>query len=293
MSLEFYQQLPQLINPIAFSVGAVAVRWYSLMYLLGFLVVYFLLQWRIKKGEAIKFELANDLPTKQVGKLQDMMLDFMLASFVGGLIGGRLGYALFYNLPYFLAHPLQLISPYDFASHAFVGLYGMSFFGALVGGVLGAYFFAKRRKLDFLRLADFVVPALPAGYFFGRVGNFLNGELVGRVTTSQWGMYFSNSSAVLRMPSQLLEALLEGALLFVILWLSRKQEKFVSGFLLVIYFFGYGLARFGCEFFRQPDSQIGFMHGGFTLGQIFSLLLICFSIGWLFFNYRKGAILKK
>jgi len=321
MTLDFYQHLPQLINPVAFTMGFLAVRWYSLMYLVGFVVVWLLLQWRINKGEV--GEILSTITSchcepvirrgnpgryrildrhgfsstkilaktnEEKAEIYDIILDFLLVAFFAGLVGGRLGYVIFYNWAYFSAHPWQIISPFDFASGSVVGLYGMSYHGALLGGILGMFLLAKIQKIDFWRWADFIVPALPAGYFFGRIGNFLNGELFGRVTTSKIGMYFSASPNSLRYPSQILEACLEGVLLFLILWKVRNQKKFKVGALLAFYLFGYGAMRFLGEFFRQPDPQLGFIFLKFTMGQILSLGLILLVFFWLFFKNRKGAI---
>jgi phosphatidylglycerol:prolipoprotein diacylglycerol transferase len=302
MLYEFYQHLPQMISPVAFTVGSLAVRWYSLMYLMGFGAVWGLLQWRINRGETNgKFQISKKNTNQKNQKeeaefklqLKNTVLDFLLAGFVGGLLGGRLGYALFYQPSYFWVHPFQLFSPFNQVTGFFEGFYGMSYHGALVGGLLGAWTFAKLKKLDFLSWADFVVPALPAGYFFGRVGNFLNGELVGRITTSKFGMHFASSPQILRYPSQLLEACLEGALLFALLWKLRNQKKFSVGFLLTVYFAGYAMVRFFCEFFRQPDPQLGLLFFGLTMGQILSLVLFCFSLLWLFSKNAKSAIINE
>ncbi len=315
MTLDFYQQLPQVINPVAFTIGFLAVRWYSLMYLVGLATVWFLLKWRIEKGEvAEKFQISN-LPAGRQGfkfqisekkgklenkscqnsrklQLQNIILDFLLVAFFAGLVGGRLGYVIFYNWAYFSLHPWQIISPFDFAGGSFVGLYGMSYHGALFGGIMGMFLLARARKIDFLKWADFIVPALPAGYFFGRIGNFLNGELFGRVTTSKIGMYFPASPGVLRYPSQILEACLEGLLLFGILWQLRNQEKLKAGSLLALYLLGYGAVRFIGEFLRQPDPQLGFVFLNFTLGQLLSVALISIGCGLLFFKNQRSAIIK-
>lgn len=282
--LYWYQHLPQMINPVAVAIGFLSVRWYSLMYLIGLFVVWQLVQWRIKKGEA------KALQNKKFEKT-DIFFDFFLVSFVSGLVGGRIGYVLFYDLSFFLAHPMQIISPFDLASGDFMGFYGMSYYGALITALLGALLFSKIRQINFLTLADFIVPALPAGYFFGRVGNFLNGELFGRITTSKFGMYFTTSPEVLRYPSQLLEAFFEGILLFAVLWKMRNQKRFKPGSLLLLYLFGYGAVRFFCEFFRQTDAQSGFIVDGLTMGQILSIVLILALLIVLFFKNRKSDII--
>jgi phosphatidylglycerol:prolipoprotein diacylglycerol transferase len=288
--LSWYQNLPLHLDPIAFTVGSFSVRWYALSYLVGFAVVYVLLMWRIKKGEfseriinSQKLE-ANEAISY---KLEADLLDFLLVAFFAALVGGRLGYVIFYNLPYYLAHPLQVISPYDPASGQFVGLYGMSYHGAAIGVLFGSWFFLRARKIDFFRWADFVVPALPLGYFFGRLGNFLNGELYGRVTSSSLGMHFASDPTALRHPSELYEAALEGLVLFAILWWGMRKKKLPAGTLLAAYLIGYGIFRIFAEAFRQPDPQIGFLLGFLTLGQILSAAMIIAGAWMLSFSKKE------
>ena len=207
----------------------------------------------------------------------------------GAVIGGRLGYVLFYNFTYYAQNPLAIISPYDLATGKFIGIYGMSYHGGVIGIILVAWIFTRRKKLDFWQWADFVVPAIPAGYFFGRIGNFLNLELYGRVTDSRWGMYFPSAAGTgyfLRYPSQLFEAFTEGLLLFAILWPLRNKNYF-PGSSLVLYLIGYGIIRLAVEFFREPDKQIGFILDYFTLGQFFSLAMILVGVVSYFYKRRK------
>ncbi len=302
--LAWYQHLPQIISPIAFTVGFLSVHWYSLMYLVGFAVVYGLLQWRVKKREylnVISYQSSvirkntknvekND-DKFQVMDFRELLFDLLLAAFVGGLIGARLGYALIYNTSYFLLHPIKIISPYGLGGD-FEGLYGMSYHGAMIGGIAGVYVYSKIKKLNFLNYADFIVPALSLGYFFGRLGNFLNGELFGRITTSKFGMYFAGSPNVLRYPSQILEALMEGLLLFIILWKLRNQKRMPTGFLFALYIFGYSAMRFICEFFRDPDVQLGYIFLGLTMGQVLSIVSVFILAGWLCLKNKKSAIIK-
>ena len=276
--LDWYQHLPSLINPIAFSIGDFDVRWYSLSYIVGFLIVYLLLVWRIKKEE---------FPQSTPG----LLLDFMIVAIFCTLIGGRVGYVLFYNFSYFVAHPLAIISPYD-AGGFFVGIFGMSFHGALVGVLIGSYFFCKVKKISFSSWSDFIVPAVPLGYFFGRVGNFLNGELFGRVTSSPWGMYFLTDPSVRRYPSQLLEGVLEGLVLFALMWPLRNNPK-LKGNLLIFYIIGYSFFRIIAEFFREPDPQLGYIFGFATMGQILSAAAIALCLIYLYIRKEKCAILKK
>ena len=270
--LQFYQELPLRINPLAFHIGFVQISWYALMYLVGFAVVYYLLVWRIKKKEG--------------DWSKETIQEFLIYAFLGVVIGGRLGYVIFYNLPFYLNNPLAIISPFN--QGAWTGIYGMSYHGGLMGVLIATVFFCRKNKFNFLSLADFIVPAVPAGYFFGRLGNFWNGELFGRITVKSWGMYFPGET-LLRHPSQLYEAFFEGLILFLILWALRNGIKYKNKLLHVpcfmLYVLGYSVFRFGLEFFRQPDEQIGLIGGFLTLGQIFSLVLILLAILTLLEKY--------
>jgi phosphatidylglycerol---prolipoprotein diacylglyceryl transferase len=283
------------------------------MYLGGFFVVYLLLKYRIERGEF--FQISNlgvgsvspDLnrngseksalknrsvqirrfkPTKKFQS--DFLLNFLIYVFIGLLIGARLGYVLFYDLKYFLENPLAVVSPFNVAGE-FVGIYGMSYHGGLLGALLLGWIFCKKRGINFVQMADFVVPAVPAGYFFGRLGNFLNGELYGRATQKWWGMYFpSDISGILRHPSQLYEAFLEGIILFLILWSARSRLK-LKGQLLGLYIIGYSFFRIICEFFREPDPQIGYLFGFLTLGQILSFFGLILG-GYLAIKKTKNVL---
>jgi len=256
--LNFYHNIPKNINSIAFSVGFFDIYWYSLMYLIGFIVIVFLLRWRfLKKESSLNW---NDI------------FDFLIYVFFGILIGGRIGYVFLYNWEYYKNNLFEIISPIN-SNGVFVGISGMSYHGALIGAVVVALFFCKKRKISFFKATDFVVPTIPAGYFFGRIGNFLNGELYGRVTDNKLGMFFGHEK-FLRWPSQLLEAFFEGIVLFVILWIIRNKFSQKSGFLTGLYLIGYGVFRFLVEFLREPDWQVGLIFELLTLGQILSLTMI-------------------
>jgi phosphatidylglycerol:prolipoprotein diacylglycerol transferase len=263
------------------------------MYLMAFSVVYFLLRYRIGHDALNgKFSIFNF--QFSIVEFRNLILDFLLLAMIGAIIGGRLGYVFLYNFSYFWHNPLAVISPYDLISHKFMGIYGMSYHGGLLGVILATWIFTSKNKINFWQWTDFVVPAIPAGYFFGRLGNFLNLELYGRVTTSWLGMHFPtavDAGQFLRYPSQLLEAFLEGALLFVILWSMRNRQKF-TGFSLAIYLVGYGMARIVGEFFREPDTQVGFIFSYFTLGQVFSAIMILAGIAIYFRRSTLGGIMK-
>jgi phosphatidylglycerol:prolipoprotein diacylglycerol transferase len=320
--LNFYQHLPKMINPVAFSLGIFSIRWYSIMYIIGFSVVYALLKWRISYDcEDGKFSIFNppaggqffqptaDPPmAENKTEKQNFLNDLFLYSIIGMLAGARIGYALFYDFSYYLHNPLEIISPYNFSTHQFTGLYGMSYFGGLIGIIIVGIIFTKTYKIypvksakggsvipkfnrvNFWQLADWVIPAIPAGYFFGRIGNFLNGELYGRVTDKFWGMYFPlDFSQNLRYPSQLFEAFFEGLVLFVILWIFRKKALF-PGFLLALYLFGYGFFRFFIEFVREPDPQVSLIFNFLTLGQIFSVFLMLIAGGIYLWKRKKKMV---
>jgi len=261
MQLPDWSHIPEHINPNIFSIGPVPIRWYGLMYVVAFLIVYFLVLHRIR--------------TEKFEHTKETISNFMVWAILGVLMGGRLGYVLFYGFKYFAANPLKIFFPFEFSNKLhYTGIYGMSYHGGVIGLLLISILFCRKRKLDFLRSADLFVPAIPLGYTFGRLGNFINGELYGRVTTVPWGMYFPlDSTHQLRHPSQLYEALFEGLFLFIILWALRKIRRF-NGFLFSLYLIGYGLVRFFIEFVRQPDPQLGFVLGPFTMGQILCVSMI-------------------
>lgn len=269
--IDFYQNIPAFIDPVALSIGGFSLFWYSLMWLVAFAVGYGLLVYRIKKGEE-KYDIT-------------LVQDVVANALIGALIGGRLGYVVFYDLSYYIAHPLQIISPYDFTSGEWVGIYGMSYHGGLIGVVIALIWTAHKHKLNLLRLFDFAAPVAPLGYMFGRIGNFLNGELVGRVTDSSWGMYF-NGEVIRRHPSQLYEAFFEGLILFIILW-SLRNKNIKKGLLSALYVIGYAFARIGVEFFREPDEHLGFIFWQFTMGQILSGAMLMGGIGMIMLLYRR------
>jgi phosphatidylglycerol---prolipoprotein diacylglyceryl transferase len=267
---EWYQNIPILINPIVFHLGPLEVRWYALMYLVGFLAVYLMLAY-FQKNEKYS---------------REFIFDFLLYSVTGLLIGARLGYVFFYAPQYFWQHPAEIIIPYDFGSRVYSGISGMSYFGGLIGASISAIFFLRKKKIAILEFSEWLMPAVPVGYFFGRLGNFLNGELYGRPTNFFLGMYFSTDPLnVLRHPNQLYEAFFEGAVIFLIL-LAWSQKSKSPGFLLGLYLFSYGLFRFFLEFLREPESA-PILLNTLDISQLFSLILILFSLGMLLYLGRK------
>lgn len=259
--INMWQNLPAQISPVLFSIGSFQLRYYSLMYIIAFALVYLMVSYRIKHEN---YEYSTET-----------IQDYMVWAMLGVIFGGRLGYVLFYNLGYYLQHPLEIILPFDFSNGIkFIGLSGMSYHGGLIGVAVVSLYFCLKNKINFWRFADLFMPAVPLGYTFGRIGNFINGELFGRATAMPWGMYFPlDPTQQLRHPSQLYEAFFEGIVLFAVLWLFRKKKRF-DGYLLGIYLCGYGFVRFIIEFFREPDYQLGFVLGFLSMGQVLCLLMI-------------------
>jgi len=260
--LEFWQHLPGNINPVIFEIGGFKLQYYGLMYVVAFAITYGMVLYRIKIED--RFDISGE-------QVENLMMNMIF----GLLIGARLGYVLFYNLPYYMKHPLEIILPFDISDHfRFTGITGMSYHGGLIGIIITAFLYTRRNKLNFFEMADLFVPVIPLGYTFGRLGNFINGELYGRITTAPIGMYFPNANSLgRRHPSQLYEAFFEGIFLFVCLWLVRKRIQ-TRGAMIALYLIGYGLVRFGIEFFRQPDAHIGFVLFQLSVGQILCSMMI-------------------
>jgi phosphatidylglycerol:prolipoprotein diacylglycerol transferase len=241
------------INPNIIEIGPIKLRWYGLMYVLGFAASYFLIS-RQKRAERLGLK---------GGVLQDLILYVA----VGLIAGARLGYLLFYqtaSLGDYLHHPIEIIAIW----HG-----GMSFHGGLIGVLLAGILFCRRRRLPFWEVADAVTVTAPIGLGLGRIGNFINGELFGRPTDVPWAMVFPSVGPVPRHPSQLYEAFLEGLVLFLILWTLRNKD-FKPGTMVCIFLVGYGVFRFFVEFFRAPDPQIGLFWGIFSMGQFLCLAMI-------------------
>ena len=257
------------IDPVIVRFGPLQVRWYGLMYVLGFIATYFLVKHQISryrlKTLAAHFENLN----------------FVLI--ISLVVGGRLGYVLFYNLTYYLQHPAEILATWQG---------GMSFHGALLGILCGGYLYCRKKNLDFLQTADIYVVTIPIGLGFGRLGNFINGELFGRTTSVPWAMIFPAGGPQPRHPSQLYECLLEGLLLFIILWsLKNKywQRSWPSGTMFAFFLVLYGVFRWFAELFREPDAHIGFVFSVLTGGQILSGLMIVAGCSFLFLK-RKAFV---
>jgi phosphatidylglycerol:prolipoprotein diacylglycerol transferase len=258
-------QYPQ-IDPIALHLGPLAVRWYGLMYLLGISLGWWLLHRRCRD--------------KDYGFSKEEVSDLIFYAALGVVIGGRLGYILFYDTALIWQAPLNILKVWQG---------GMSFHGGLLGVLIACWLFCRKYHKPFMAVMDFIAPVVPIGLAFGRLGNFINGELWGRVTNVPWGMIFPTGGPFVRHPSQLYEFLLEGVALFCLLWWysSRKPPRMAVSALFLL---GYGVARIFCEFFRMPDVQLGFIaFHWLTMGQILTFPMIILGvILWVYAHKKEG-----
>ncbi len=251
------------INPIAIKLGPFAVHWYGLMYMIGFFGAWLLAWSRARRPN-------SGWTTQQVS-------DLIFFCAIGVLVGGRVGYILFYDFFDFIANPLVVFKIWDG---------GMSFHGGLIGVILSVWFFSRKTHKPFFAVGDFVVPLVPLGLGAGRIGNFINAELWGRVTTMPWGLVYPKVGPEPRHPSVIYEFLLEGVVLFTILWLYSAKPRptmAVSGLFLICY----GVFRIFIEFFRQPDAQLGFIaFGWLTMGQLLSVPMIVAGVVMMISAYK-------
>ena len=261
-------ELYQNLDPVAFTIGPLSVRWYGIAYILGFLFTA-LIMWRLSKRWKISFD-------------EDALFTILLCVIVGVIVGARVGYCLMYGNGYYLSHPIEIL---------FINQGGMSFHGGLAGALAGGAVAAKLTGIPFLTLADMGAIAAPVGLFLGRCANFINGELWGAVTDAPWGVVFGGAAGMMpRHPSQLYEAFLEGIVLFCILFvLSRKTPPRPRGTFIGVFLIFYGLFRFLIEFVRQPDAHIGYLYGDWlTMGQVLSVPVIVVGVLVLVFALRKN-----
>ena len=249
------------IDPIALELGPLEIRWYGLAYAIGILAGWYLGQLRAGRGHA------------PISK--DQVTDIVLYVSVAAIVGGRFGFVLFYNTSYFLSDPLSLFRIWEG---------GMSFHGGFLGSIIGVWLYGRLKKVEFLKLTDFLSPLCGIGLFFGRLANFINQELWGRETSLPIAMIFPNDPLQLaRHPSQLYEAALEGALLFAVLWFYSAKPR-ATGLISGLFVCGYGLFRFLVEFVREPDAGIGFVVADWvTMGQLLSFPLIILGL-WLIYR---------
>jgi len=257
------------INPVALDLGPLKVHWYGLTYLIGFVGAYFLMNYRAKKtGEFT----------------QEQVSDLVFWGALGVILGGRFGYVLFYNFSHFLSDPLSLFAIWEG---------GMSFHGGMLGVMISLTLYGRKINKTFFELMDFVVPVVPIGLGAGRIGNFIGGELWGRVTDVPWAMVFPRADEFPRHPSQLYQFALEGVALFLIVWFFSSKPRprmVVSG----IFLASYGVFRFIVEFARQPDSHIGFLYGDWlTMGQVLSTPMILIGIAFMVIGYKRYSVPEK
>lgn len=256
-------------NPIAFHLGPIAVHWYGLMYLVGFLAAWGLGLYRARHSNG----LWN----------RDLIDDLLFYCALGVIIGGRVGYMIFYDLPILIAHPASLLKVWQG---------GMSFHGGLIGVIIAVLLYCRKKKKAFFEVMDFIAPLVTIGLGAGRLGNFINGELWGRVTNVPWGMVFPNGGPIPRHPSQLYEFMLEGVVLFIVLWFysAKPQPRMaVSALFLILY----GCFRIFVEFFREPDPQYGYIAWNWlTMGQIYSIPMVALGIILLILAYRRDKDVK-
>ncbi len=265
-----YLQSMTQIDPVILNIGPLALRWYGVMYLVALGIAYVLGNIRCRQPNAsITAQGFSDL---------------IFILFMGAVLGGRIGYVVFYNFSTFLANPLFLVG---WTGNS-IELAGMSFHGGLLGVLIATYYYARKHQLSFWALTDFIAPLIPLGLFFGRMGNFINGELWGRVTEVPWGIVFKYAEplGVPRHPSQLYEAFLEGIVLFVILWVYSchpRPRYVVSGLFLM----GYGSFRFFVEFFREPDAHLGFVAlDWLSMGMLLSLPMVIIGAGLFYYGHK-------
>jgi len=253
------------IDPVFLRLGPLAFRWYGLMYLIGLTAAYFLI-----KARSVK---------KHLSLSREQLSDLIVFAAIGVFAGGRLGYVLFYNLPFYLEHPLKIFAVWEG---------GMSFHGGFLGTCLALWLYSRLRHFSLYAIADLAAGAAPIGLGFGRIGNFINGELFGRPTDVPWCMVFPQGGSMCRHPSQLYEAGLEGVVLFTILSVINRR-KTPPGTIFWSFIMGYGCMRFIIEFFRQPDSQLGYFWGTITMGQILSTPMILVGLLMIMIGYQKTS----
>ena len=255
------------IDPVIFSIGPFAIRWYALAYITGLLIAWYYCR-----------RLTARPPQRLSANAFD---DFLFWATLGILLGGRLGYVLFYKPGFYLSHPLEIL---------YIWQGGMSFHGGLLGVVAAVVFFARRRGVPIMALSDIVACAAPIGLCLGRIANFVNGELYGRPSDVPWAMVFPRGGPLARHPSQIYESLLEGLVLFLALYfLVRRGALERTGALTGAFFMGYALARMLAEVFREPDAHLGFILGEATMGQVLSLPMLLIGLGLVIWARRTRA----
>ena len=243
------------LEPILIDFGFIAIRWYSLAYLFGIIIGWWL-------GRKIINQILKNITLKFNLKEFDDLINYLIVSII---IGGRLGYVIFYNPTYYISNPLDIIKVWEG---------GMAFHGALIGIIIGTYLFSIKRGVPVFFLLDIIACVSPIGIFLGRIANFINGELIGKVTEVSWSVIFPAIDSLPRHPSQLYEAVLEGIVLFLILNNLIFRQRYIMGTCSYLFLIYYGIFRIVSEFFRQPDPQIGYLFNLFSMGTLLSFLMI-------------------
>lgn len=271
--MNYWNEIYTHFNPVALDLGFIKIHWYGLCYVGALFGAYFLAKWFVKK-DSLPFSEQN-------------IDEYFIWAEVGVILGARLGFILFYDSStmWYLAHPWQIFNP--FLNGEFVGIRGFSYHGGVIGFLIATILFTKKHKLNFWALMDLVALSVGLAYFLGRLGNFFNQELYGRVTDVSWAILVDGA---LRHPSQLYEGISEGLVVFAILFIFRKYKSF-DGQLAAMYACLYGLARFICEFYREPDVQLGFLLGTswLTMGMLLSLAFIAIGVVCYIYLYKKAT----
>ncbi len=262
------------LDSVFFSIGPLQIRWYGLMYILGFTASYFLVRRQIGRWNC--------------DHLAENFENLNLVLILSVILGGRLGYVIFYNPAYYLQHPLEILATWTG---------GMSFHGACIALLFSGWLFCRKHRIDFWQAADIYAATIPIGLGLGRIGNFINGELFGRPTDLPWGVIFPDGGAIVRHPSQLYEALLEGLLLFLLLWSQkdrpwRNRPGWPHGSIFALFLIGYGIMRMIVENFREPDPQIGFLFDRITMGQTLSLFMVAGGLLFWLVRMKKAGTQK-
>lgn len=248
------------IDPVALQLGPLAIHWYGLMYIAAFFTTWYLVRLQLQQAGLWQSRISSEA---YEGLFTTLIL--------GVILGGRLAYVLFYNFGYYIEHPIETL---------YIWQGGMSFHGGMVGPLITGWWYCRKHDLPFLALADRFFTVAPLGLMFGRIGNFINGELWGRTTDVSWGIIFPHAGMQPRHPSQLYEMALEGMLLFVVLWMLRKKV-WPEGTRVAIFLTGYAIARIFCENFREPDEQLGFLFGPVTMGMLLSSAMLIVGLTWM------------
>jgi len=259
------------LDPVLFDFGFIAIRWYSLAYIIGIVLGWWLGK-KIIKNFLLNVNFKFDL------KEFDDLITYLIISII---VGGRLGYVLFYNFEYYISNPVEIIKIWEG---------GMSFHGALIGIIIGTYFFSTKKNIPTFFFLDVIACVSPIGILFGRIANFINGELVGKVTEASWGIIFPTIDMMPRHPSQLYEALLEGLILFILINTITLKQKYKIGLNSSLFLIFYGIFRIIAEQFREPDSQLGYLFGNLSMGTILSSIMVISGFVILIILRKKNEI---